>query len=149
MAHALPSSLSVRNLLEDLLGRDVIVQPTDPPQAKDLSRAAVCVYVDDTLKLTAVLGLDLELAAYSGAALGLMPVGAAQACLEDKELTKIVAENVSELCNVFTGLLNKEGQPHLRMYKLYIPGEAVPNDAGAHLLALGNRMDLAVSVKGY
>jgi hypothetical protein len=149
MAHPLPSTLSVRNLLEDLLGKEVSVVPVDPLRAKDLPQTVAAVYVDNALKLSAVLGLDLALAAFCGAALGLMPVGAAEVCLEDKALTKVIAENVGELCNVVTGLLNREGSPHLRMYQLYLPGEALPNDVGAHLLALGNRMDLDVTVAKY
>ncbi len=149
MAHALPASLAVRNLLEDLLGRDVTVSPTDPPRGEDLRTSVVAVYVDDALRLSAVLVLDLALAAYAGAALGLMPVGGAEDCIDDKELSPVLAENVTELCNVLTALLNREGAPHLRLYQLHLPGGALPGDVAGHAVALGNRLDLKVEVSRY
>jgi hypothetical protein len=149
MANQLPANLAVRNLLEDLLGRDVTVSPTEPPRAADILTTMAALYVADGIKLSAVLGLDLKLAAFAGAALGLLPVGGAQDCIEDKKLSPMLAENVSELCNVFTGLLNRDGAAHVRLYQLYMPGETIPGDAGGQLVALGNRMDLNVEVSRY
>ena len=146
---ALPASLAIRNLLEDLLGRDVTVNVADPLVAADLRRTICAVYVDNSTKMAAVLGLELPLAAYAGAALGLMPPGGAQDCIEDGALSPVLAENVTELCNVLTSLLNREGSPHIKLYKVYLPPEPLPADAQALLLALGNRTDLSVEVARY
>jgi hypothetical protein len=146
---ALPASLAVRNLLEDLLGRDVTVQNTDPVLAENVKQTVAAVYVDNSMKMTAVIGLGLPLAAYAGAALGLMPAGGAQDCVEDGVLSPMLAENVTELCNVLTSLLNREGSPHLKLYKVYLPPEQVPPDVQAMLLALGNRTDLMVEIARY
>jgi len=148
-SHVLPAPLAVRNLLEDLLGREVTVRPGDPMQSADLAGVLAALYTDDTLRLSAVIGMDLPLAAYCAAALGLMPAGGAQDSIQEKVLSPILAENASELCNVLTGLLNREGAAHLKLYQLYQPGQQVPADAGAHLLALGNRLDLTVEVSRY
>lgn len=145
----LPAPLAVRNMFEDLLGREVAVNPANAVVAKDIPRTLVAVYADRSNRLAAVLGLDLPLAAYAGAALGLMPVGGAQDSIEDKELYPVLAENIRELCNVLTGLLNREGAPHLKLHQVYLPGEQPPNDAAAHLLALGRRVDLQVEVSRY
>jgi len=148
-AIALPASLAVRNLLEDLLGRDVTVNPADPPVVADLKGTVTAVYVDGSAKMVGAMGLDLALAAYAGAALGLMPVGGAQDCVEDGVLSPMLAENVGELFNVLTSLLNREGGPHVKLYKVYQPPEPLPNDVQAQLLALGNRTDLLVEVARY
>jgi hypothetical protein len=149
MSVVLPVSLGVRNLLEDLLGREVTVSPAEPPGAVNLRTAVVAVYVDDGLRLSAVLVLDLALAAFAGAALGLMPVGGAEDCIDEKSLSPMLAENVSELCNVLTGLLNRQGAPHLRLYHLHLPGDALPADVASHAVAPGNRLDLEVTVARY
>jgi len=149
MSVVLPASLGVRNLLEDLLGREVTVAPAEPPRAEHLRTAVVAVYVDDGLRLSAVLVLDLALAAFASAALGLMPVGGAEDCIDEKALSPTLAENVSELCNVLTTLLNREGAPHLRLYQLHLPGAVLPGDVAADASALGNRLDLSVSVSRY
>ena len=145
----IPVALSVRNLFEDLLGRDVNVSPGDPMTAADLPTGVFAVYTDASQQLYAVLGLQLALAAHAGAALGLLPAGAAEDSIEEKTLFPNLAENVFELCNVLTSLLNREGAPHVKLYQVVYPGMALPNDARARLLALGKRLDLTVEVARY
>ena len=145
----IPVALTVRNLFEDLLGRDVNVSPGDPMSAADLPTGVFAVYTDTSQQLYAVLGMQLALAANAGAALGLLPAGAAEDSIEEKQLFPNLAENVFELCNVLTSLLNREGAPHVKLYQVVYPGMPLPNDARAHLLALGRRLDLMIEVTRY
>jgi hypothetical protein len=145
----IPAALTVRNLFEDLLGRDVTVSSGDPMTADDLPTGVFAIYTDSSQQLYAVLGLQLALAANAGAALGLIPAGAAEDSIEEKTLFPNLAENVFELCNVLTTLLNREGAPHVKLYQVIYPGMQLPNDARAHLLALGKRLDLTVEVTRY
>ena len=145
----LPGALAVRNLFEDLLGREVTVSPGSPLSAEQVATATVAVFTDDRQQIYAVLGMQLSLAANAGAALGLLPAGAAEDAVEEKQLFPNLAENVFELCNVLTSLLNREGGPHVKLYQVVYPGEPVPADARAHLLALGRRVDLTVEVNRY
>lgn len=145
----IPGALDVRNVFEDLLGRDVEVKPGVPLTADDLATSVVAVFVDNAQQLYAVLGMQLTLAANAGAALGLMPAGAAEDSIEEKRLTPTIEENVGELCNVLTGLLNREGAPHVKLQRVIYPGTPLPSDARAHLLALGRRLDLVVEVTRY
>jgi hypothetical protein len=64
-------------------------------------------------------------------------------------LTAMLAENVGEICNVFTGLLNRDGGPHVKLHQLFEPGQLPPADVSANMIALGRRMDLTVSVARY
>jgi len=145
----LPASAAVRSLFEDLLGREVAVGPGDPMVSQDRPTSVVAVFVDENQQLVAVLGLDISLAANAGAALGLMPVKVADESVEDGLLEPGLAENVSEVCNVLTSLLNREGAPHVRLHQVVLPGEEIPGDVSAHLLALGRRLDLEVEVSRY
>lgn len=145
----LPAAKSVRDLLAELLGREVTVAPGVPFVADDIDTTLVALYVDDAVRMTALVGLDLPLAAFTGAAIGLVPPGGAEACVEDGALTPMVAENVAEVCNVLTTLYHRDGAPHLRLYQVHQPGDAVPSDAAAHLVALGRRLDLQVEIAGY
>jgi hypothetical protein len=145
----IPVALTIRNLFEDLLGRDVTVSPGDPMTVADLPTGVFAVYTDTSQQLYAVLGMQLALAANAGAALGLLPAGAAEDSIEEKKLFPNLAENVFELCNVLTSLLNREGAPHVKLYQVIYPGMDLPNDARAHLLALGKRLDLTVEVARY
>jgi hypothetical protein len=132
-----------------MFGRDVEVSPGVPPLAADLVRATVAVYSDEHYHLAAVLGMDLQLSAWSAAAIGLVPAGAAEDCVADRELSKTLRENAFEVCNMIGALLNRDGHPHVRMDKVSYPGETAPNDAAVRLLALGSRLDLVVKVHAY
>jgi len=147
----LPSPKDVRDMLEELLGKDITVGDGSPASAGDLQKATVAVYVDDSNRVAGVAGMDLPLSAWIGAAIGLIPKGGAEACVEDGDLSKMVGENVREVCNIMAALLNREGTPHLRLEKesVYLPGEPAPPDVQARMVALGARLDLAVSVAGY
>jgi hypothetical protein len=145
----LPGTPAVRNLFEDLLGREVTVSPGDPLSADEIATATVAIYTDTAQKVYGVLGMDLKLSANTGAALGLLPAGAAEDSIDEKKLFPNLAENVFELCNVLTSLLNREGGPHVKMYQVIYPGDPLPADARAHLMALGRRIDLMVEVSRY
>lgn len=152
MSRTLPVPKDVKDLLEELLGRTVTVSPGEPFRAVDLGKLLlISIYVDDHLKMKAVIGMDLPLAVYAGAAIGLIPVAGAETCIEERQLTAMIAENVTEVCNILTSLLNHEGQDRLRMYKTFLPGgdEKPPTDAVGYLLAHGRRLDLNVDVQGY
>jgi hypothetical protein len=149
MSFHLPIPKDVRDLFEDLLGRPVTVSPADPVLAHDVKKMLVSLYADDTLKLAAVVGMDLPLTVYTGAAIGLLPPGGAQDCVADGVITPMVAENVREVCNIMAGLLNREGAGHLKLYQVFLPGEPPPGDANGILLAIGRRIDLSVDVGGY
>jgi hypothetical protein len=145
----LPDPHAVRVLMEDLLGRDVTVSLSKPVVAADLPRTVVAVYADG-LRVTAVIALDLPLAAYAGAALGLVPAGGAQDAIDEGALPSSLADNVRELCNVLSGLLNRTaGEVHHKLTEVHLPGDRLPPDAAARTLALGQRLDLTVEIARY
>jgi CheY-like chemotaxis protein len=141
----LPSSLAIRELLERLLDREVEAGPCPPPV---MATAVLGLYADDRDRMTAVLTLDLPLAAYLGSALALLPPATAESAIAEGELTPSLAENVDEVLDVFTAVLNPHPDTHQRLYATY-PGPQAPADAAAHSKALGNRLDLQITVHGY
>jgi hypothetical protein len=149
MSHVLPVPKAVKDLFDDLLGRPVTVNPADPLKAADVPRTLVALYTDDRLQLMAVIGMNFELTVYAGAAIGLIPPGGAEACIEDKEISKMIGENAVEICNILAGLINKEDAPRVKLHQTFLPGGGPPADAVNHLLALGRRLDLKVDVSGY
>jgi len=145
----LPGTQAVRNLFEDLLGREVAVSPGAPLSVDEVNTATIAIFIDAGQQIYGVLGMQLSLAANAGAALGLLPAGAAEDSIDEKKLFPNLAENVFELCNVLTSLLNREGSPHVKLSEVIYPGMSLPNDARAHMLALGRRLDLMIEVARY
>jgi hypothetical protein len=149
MTTPLPHPKEVRDLLGDMLGRDVTVAPCDPFTPNVGDNHATAVYVDDQGRVAVLTTLDLPLSVWVGASIGLVPAGGAADQVEDGELTQAVKDNLFEVLNIFSALFNKPNAPHLKIQSLYPPGEVPPLDLGVMLKSLGMRLDLEVTVAGY
>lgn len=145
----LPAAKEIRDLLEGLVGRDVTVGPTTPLAPGPYAPASVGVYVDDLLRVCAVVSCDLALSAWAGAAIGLVPARAAEEARSAGTLTPTLVENLSEVLNVTASLFNVPGAAHLRLHAVHAAGTPLPPDALARSLALGRRIDLSVAIAGY
>ena len=145
----LPNPKDVRDMLGDLLGRDVTVADGEPVVPGPKDPVTVAVYVNDSLGTAAAAVTDLKLSAYAGAAIGLVPAGGAEAAIEDRELAPSVKDNLDEILNIISALFNTEGAPHLKLYASHGLGETPPTDISALIRALGNRLDLKVTIAGY
>lgn len=146
----MPSLKAVRDLLTDLVGRDVEVAPGAEPVAVGGSPGALIgLYVDDTLSARAAVVADFPLSAYLGAALGLIPLGGAEAAIEDAELPSTLYDNAYEVLNIMASLFNLEGAPHLRLYAVTKPDEIVRPDVRELALRPAPREDITVDVNRY
>ena len=149
MSSYLPVPKEIRDLLTDLLGREVALSPSAPLAPTPKNPCTVGVYVDDSLQVTALVSFDLALSAHAGAAIGLVPVGGAEAAIEEGTLSDALRENLYEVLNIAASLFNTEGATHLRLYDVHHAGTPVPPDILAKALTLGRREDLAAAVTGY
>lgn len=145
----LPAVKEIRDLLGDLLGRDITVSPTSPLAPTPNNPCTIGVYVDDSLRVLAVVAFDLTLSAYAGAAIGLVPVTGAQEAIEAKALEQSLRENLYEVLNIASSLFNPEGATHLRLYDVHHVGDPLPGDVLVKSLTLGRREDLSVDIAGY
>lgn len=144
----LPSSKDVRDLLSDLLGRDVTVAQEDAPATAPAADSTVAVYRDDARNLVAIVVTDLALSGHLGAALALMSKDTVAEAVADRSLPAVLAENAREVLSIVGTLFN--GHRPVRLADVHLPGEAVPMQISAHSTALGRRrMDLDVAVPGY
>ena len=146
----LPTAVEARELLEGLLGRGVEV--TLGAAAVDPSApggAVVGSYVDDRLRLRALVVMDLSLAAHSGAAIALIPAQTARTAVEGRLLTPGLLENAAEILNVAAALFHHDGAPHVRLDATYAPSDTLPADLSPWVLAYVRRLDLDVAIAGY
>jgi hypothetical protein len=146
MANTLPAPKLVKDLFEELLDRDVSVGAADPPRASDLHRMVTAVYVDGALHMKVLAAMDVGLAAYTGAALGLVPAGGVRELVEKAVLSSTLIANVE---TIYQKLISFAGDPGLRLYETFTPGQTLPADVQGHLLALGHRRDFTLSLQGY
>lgn len=145
---ALPNLKDVRDVLVGLTGFDVTLTPGQPV-AGTAAKASYGVLVTDTGTLAAVAVLDLGLAAGLGAALGLLPPGAAEDALEDGELSAVMQENLYEVVNILSSVYNVPGGAHVRLSTLHGPGEPLPPDVAGLAIVIGRRVDVSVALGRY
>jgi hypothetical protein len=145
----LPLPKQLRDLLADLLGREVSLEPAPPYAPGPDTPASVAVYVDDSLRISALVACDLAFSAYAGAALGLVPPGGAQAAIDDGKLTDTLSENLYEVLNIAASMFNVAGADHLRLHALHPAGPPLDPQLRISTLTLGRREDLRVDVGGY
>jgi hypothetical protein len=144
-----PDLKRIRDVFEGLLGREVTVAPGVPVPLDARPRPTTAVYVDDRLRLSSVVLMDFALTAYSGAALALLPRGAAEDAIDEKELPAALLENAAELLNVLAAPIGEASGVHQRLYQTFGPAQLPPSDVVARSAQLGAREDVALGIHGY
>ena len=113
-ATPLPTGKEIRDLFEMLLGRTVELSPDYEILKPDEEFGCCVAFFNDAMdNVCAACIMDLDLCAYAGAALQLIPAAGAQDEINNGTLSDSYIENVYEILNIFSGLLNKEGAPHV------------------------------------
>lgn len=149
MSTGIPANKDIKDMLEMLLGRDVALSSADAVSPDDRPAPTTGVYVDDSECLSAVILMDLELTAYVGAAIGLVPAAGAEAAIEDWDVPPAIHENACEVLNVLAALLCDSSAVHQRLYETYSAADQLPNDVVAWASVPGPRRDLEIDIKGY
>ena len=144
----LPDRKEIKDLFEGLLGRETgLTQGT--PVDIGIPKPVVASYVDDGGGLRAVAVMSFGLAARSGAAIALVPKGAAELAEEDRLLPPNLFENASEICNIMAAPLGDAMGTHLRLSATYAPSDPVPAPLLGLAAQLGARDDLELDIVGY
>lgn len=130
-----------------LLFREVTLTAGRPQAVTELT--LITEFVSDRNALGAVCVIDLPLAAWIGAAIGLLPPGIAKESVDEKSLTSGLLENVGEVMSVLASVFNATGGSHVRRGDVHAPGSLPPAAVSQLARAAGGRCDFTVEVAGY
>ncbi len=144
----LPDRKEIKDLFEGLLGREVALTESAPVDI-GIPKPVVASYVDDTQRLRVVAVVSFGLAARSGAAIALVPKGAADVAEQDRLLPNHLFDNCSEICNVLAAPLGDAMSTHLRLSATYAPSDPVPAQLLSVAAQLGAREDVELDIAGY
>ena len=146
---AVPDAMDISRLFAMLISDDVEVEPAAESDSGVGNGAYVGNYVATTNDETAaVCVFDIDLAAYTGASLTMLPADVAKEAIADKELTKIMRDNVYEVMNIVSRSLMNKNTPHLKLEKLYAEADA-PDSVKQLLSSAGERCVFKVTVPNY
>jgi hypothetical protein len=141
---ALPTPEAVARLLRDLFGK--AVAPKKGAAMAPSTKVCAGTYVDDTGKLVGVCVCDLPLSASIGAALALIPPGAAADAVKTGKLPDEMLDNLREVLNILASLF---GGTHVRFRELLPPSAALSAPVAAVLARPVGRLDIELTVAGY
>ena len=145
----LPEADEIREVLHGLLGRDMIVRTTHPASIDPAAKTITASYLRDDGSVGAAVVSDIEVAAFAGAALALIPKGVANDCVKDGELTEMLADNFHEVLNVASAWFNGRGAPHVSLGEVTDPGARPAPNAQTVVANHAERTDFDVEVDGY
>lgn len=149
MSEHLPTNKEVRDLLEGLLGRDVSLNNSSSPCDPGADSVAVATFTCSQSDVHALCAMDIQLSASVSAALGLIPPAAASEMAKEGELNSTMIENLHEVMNIVSVLMNKDGGAHYKLADLYAPSVALPDSVRAEIPAQRHKLDLDIAVTGY
>ena len=96
-----------------------------------------------------VVVADVGFAAYSSAALSLLPKTVAEEAVRAQNLPENLAENFQEVVNVLGGTLNSFSPVHVKMRGLFLKRDQVPQAALDIVASPSTRLDVELAVDGY
>jgi hypothetical protein len=144
----LPIQEDVRDLLSDLLGRQVLAVKGEP-LALDHEPGVVGSYVTGDDTVCALAAADIDFACRSGAALSMVPVVVAEESLRAGRISESLLDNTHEVINIASRLVNSPLSPHLRLARLYVTPGDLPDEIESLLARPAARRDFAVTIDGY
>lgn len=143
----MPASAEIGTFFGELLGRTVTVTDAKPHDLKSKdTHWYTGVFIEDDDRVSGAFITDLALACRAGASLARIPKPVAEEAITAGELTESLQENVSEVANIASALLNGPGFPHLRM-RDYVDG--IPDEVRDLIVKASGRRYLEVSIDEY
>jgi hypothetical protein len=91
----------------------------------------------------------LPFAAYAAAALSLFPKSKAQDSIAARSLGEPLDENLREVLNVLSRLLNLPGEEHFRLRRVIRQEGRLPAEIPVGTGGLVNRLDFEIGIDGY
>jgi hypothetical protein len=142
----IPIQEAVRDFLTELLGRGVSATKRDAIACDD--PLIVGRYLDGEGETAALLVSDVDFAAFSGAALAMIPKVVATEAIRAGDLSDTLFDNFREVVNVFSSLLNAPTTPHLVLKTLDKHPEST-EDLLEVMEGPRRRRDFDVTIEGY
>lgn len=147
--YPVPETGAIREILADLLGREVTVTEGSPLQLERDTPAVVADYETDAGALAVLVVSDLRLSNALGAALTMVPPSVVEEAVKKWQIDDENIENLREVVNIMTRLFNCDDTPHLKFTTVHrLPGE-LPEPTRALLEAPSARRALDVGVEEY
>lgn len=145
----MPMPEDVRTFFDDLLGKQTVVDQRAEIDLGDEDDETVWlagVFIENDGSVGGACVTNLELAAFAGAALAMIPKPVAEESIKAGELEEGLRENFHEVANIATALLNGPSVPHLKI-RDFVAG--VPDEVRDLVVRAAGRRTYNVLIPDY
>jgi hypothetical protein len=144
-----PKPEQIRQIIMDLLGREVTVVGGDEFVLERETPAVVSDYIADNGSIVAICMTDLRLSNALGAALTMVPPGQVDEIVKRSVVDEQNLENLAEIVNIMARLFNSDDCEHLKWNKAHtLPGD-LPDETSTLMKAPRARRDYDVTLDEY
>jgi hypothetical protein len=144
-----PKPDQIRQIVMDLLGRDVTVVQGDQFVLERDTPAVVSDYIADSGAIAAIFMTDLRLSNALGAALTMVDPAQVDDAVKRWVLEEQNLENLAEIVNIMARLFNSDDCEHLKWNKAHtLPGD-LPDETASLMKAPLARRDYDVTLDEY
>ncbi len=149
-SYPIPMPETVASVLSDLLGKEVTVNLGKPFALRPGSPIIFSLFRDDTERAATVMTCDLLLAAFTAAALALLPSGVEQEVMRIRKLPDDLFENFREVVNIVGGtLFNSPTTPHLVLADVLTSPASLPMELKPLLTNPANWLFIDLKIEDY
>lgn len=150
MEYPIPIPETVANVMSDLLGKEVSVQQGQPVSIKPAAPLTFAFFRDDEGLPATVIICDLALAAFTGAALAMVPPEEGKKALRTNKLPESIYENYREVVNIVGGtLFNSPETPHLALQDVFVTPDRLSTELKPLMTEPVNGLFLDVTIEDY
>ncbi len=144
-----PKPEQIRQIIMDLLGREVTVVRGDEFVLERDTPAVVSDYIADNGSIAAICMTDLRLSNALGAALTMVPPAQVDEIVKKWVVDEQNLENLAEIVNIMARLFNSDDCEHLKWNKAHtLPGD-LPEETSTLMKAPLARRDYDVTLDEY
>ncbi|MBK5223994.1 MAG: hypothetical protein JJE52_14205 [Acidimicrobiia bacterium] len=149
-APPVPIQEAVGDFVSALVGRGAAAGKVTPTDIEPDGSHVIGIYRDTHGAIAAISLADLDFAAGTGAALGMIPSAAAHEAVAAGELPETLLENYQEVANIMTSLLNSQNSPHLVLDEVRPSSDPdLPAEVWEAIASPSKRREFAVTIDGY
>jgi len=146
---SIPKAGEVGHTLKLLLDRACPVTPKRGVRPGSLHTVTATFIDSTTEELAAICSCDMAFAAYSGAAIVLVPVKRAKESIKAGKLTENLEENAFEVFNILSTFFNHNPRVHVKLDRMYASLDELPAEIRKAARKARFQLDFSVDIKSY
>jgi hypothetical protein len=136
----------VKSVFDMLFGKECEISDSKPLEISP--KNVIGTFKNGEDEVCGAIVFDNSLACFSGAALSMIPMGAAEDCISSGEISSVIMDNINEVFNVAVGFFSDGTTPDMRLEKMHVNEASVPDKVN-ELISNSSSLHFEADIQGY